>query len=111
MEAQGWRNTSVSLLADNIRADNASSPSQDQIKIRDWSQTGRGSHVDFSDTETIPIVQGRFLGRGSMVMFTRRLPEAIKLLTRRYSSDVVLEGKRERKLRYSSDCPMYTLCS
>jgi hypothetical protein len=38
MEAQGWRNTSVSLLADNIRADNASSPSQDQIRIMDWFQ-------------------------------------------------------------------------
>jgi serine/threonine protein kinase len=30
----------------------------------DWS--GRGSHVDFKSDETIPLVQGRFLGHGAM---------------------------------------------
>ena len=30
--------------------------------FEDWS--GRGSHVDFTDDETIPLVQGRFLGHG-----------------------------------------------
>ena len=30
--------------------------------FEDWS--GRGSHVDFTADETVPLVQGRFLGHG-----------------------------------------------
>jgi hypothetical protein len=29
-----------------------------QIVISDWSQTGRGSHVEFSYAETVPLKQG-----------------------------------------------------
>jgi hypothetical protein len=27
--------------------------------IDDWSQTGRGSHVDFEDDESVPLEQGQ----------------------------------------------------
>lgn len=30
----------------------------DRIVIDDWSQTGRGSHVDFGDDETVPLQTG-----------------------------------------------------
>jgi hypothetical protein len=30
----------------------------DIIVIEDWSQTGRGSHVEFKDDENVPIEQG-----------------------------------------------------
>src|SRR5262245_15123104 len=33
-----------------------------QSLLKDWS--GRGSHVDFSHDEDIPLQQGRFLGHG-----------------------------------------------
>ncbi|KAH4614864.1 hypothetical protein HBH68_010030 [Parastagonospora nodorum] len=36
------------------------------IQLDDWSQTGRGSHVEFQSDEIIPLVQGRFLGRGAV---------------------------------------------
>ncbi|KAH8726791.1 kinase-like domain-containing protein [Phaeosphaeriaceae sp. PMI808] len=36
------------------------------IAIDDWSQTGRGFHVDFKPEEIVPLAQGRYLGRGSM---------------------------------------------
>jgi hypothetical protein len=26
--------------------------------IKDWSQTGRGSHVEFQDDEVVPLEQG-----------------------------------------------------
>lgn len=55
----------------------------DRVVIDDWSQTGRGSHVDFGDDETVPLQTGkqtwisnrqkltlvrvgRFLGRGAV---------------------------------------------
>ncbi|KAF2132066.1 kinase-like protein [Dothidotthia symphoricarpi CBS 119687] len=33
--------------------------------ICDWSQTGRGFHVDFGSEEAVPLEEGRFLGRGA----------------------------------------------
>ncbi|KAF2823346.1 kinase-like protein [Ophiobolus disseminans] len=38
----------------------------DRITIDDWSQTGRGSHVEFDHKEIVPLGQDRFLGRGAM---------------------------------------------
>lgn len=35
-----------------------------RLAIEDWSQTGRGSHVEFKHSETVPLVDGRWLGRG-----------------------------------------------
>lgn len=35
---------------------------KDNSAFEDWS--GRGSHVDFTADETVPLVQGRFLGHG-----------------------------------------------
>ncbi len=31
----------------------------DRVSINDWSETGRGSHVDFTDDESVPLVQGK----------------------------------------------------
>jgi len=31
-----------------------------RIVIEDWSETGRGIHVDFDDRETVPLTQGTF---------------------------------------------------
>ncbi|PVI00178.1 kinase-like protein [Periconia macrospinosa] len=39
-------------------------PTTIESVLKDWS--GRGSHVDFLPTETVPLTQGRFLGYGSM---------------------------------------------
>lgn len=30
-----------------------------RIAIKDWSQTGRGVHIDFDNTETVPLELGR----------------------------------------------------
>jgi hypothetical protein len=30
----------------------------DTIALEDWSQTGRGSHVEFSNDESVPLEQG-----------------------------------------------------
>jgi hypothetical protein len=38
-----------------------------QVVIDDWSQSGRGSHVDFEINEQVPIVQGRYMPQGSPV--------------------------------------------
>ncbi|KAH7078440.1 kinase-like domain-containing protein, partial [Paraphoma chrysanthemicola] len=51
----------------------------DRISVEDWSQTGRGSHVDFAYKEVVPLEQGksnitassfryqsRFLGQGAI---------------------------------------------
>lgn len=32
----------------------------DMVAIDDWSQTGRGSHVDFKDDELVPLQQGKY---------------------------------------------------
>jgi len=29
-----------------------------RIAIEDWSETGRGVHIDFDDGETVPLTQG-----------------------------------------------------
>jgi len=84
-ETQGWDNMSTFFDAGETLVDDTVSPDRDQIYIEDWSKMGRGSHIDFGDDETIPIVQGewtlkvfsvsvaltqlrsgRFLGRGAM---------------------------------------------
>lgn len=84
-ETQGWDNMSTFFDADETLIDDTVSPGRDQIYIEDWSKMGRGSHIDFGDDETVPIVQGkwtlkvfsgsvalirlrsgRFLGRGAM---------------------------------------------
>lgn len=33
-------------------------PHDHHVVIEDWSQTGRGSHVDFDRAEIVPIEQG-----------------------------------------------------
>jgi hypothetical protein len=35
------------------------SRSDDRINVRDWSQTGRGSHVDFEYKDVVPLEQGK----------------------------------------------------
>lgn len=40
------------LVEDNNPREN------DIVVIEDWSQTGRGSHVEFNDDEHVPIEQG-----------------------------------------------------
>ncbi|KAJ4982789.1 serine threonine kinase [Stagonosporopsis vannaccii] len=34
--------------------------------MRDWSETGRGQHVEFKTQERVPLKPGRMLGRGAM---------------------------------------------
>ncbi|KAF3004395.1 hypothetical protein E8E13_010133 [Curvularia kusanoi] len=34
--------------------------------VADWSQTKRGSHIDFASTEEVPLKEDVFLGRGAM---------------------------------------------
>ncbi|KAH7405851.1 kinase-like domain-containing protein [Phaeosphaeria sp. MPI-PUGE-AT-0046c] len=46
-------------LVDELR------PCKNMVFIDDWSQTGRGSHVEFTDEEEVPLQQGTFLGRGA----------------------------------------------
>ncbi|KAI4690823.1 uncharacterized protein J4E88_002296 [Alternaria novae-zelandiae] len=56
-EAQGWDNTSTSPYADETLVEDTLSSNGDQIDIKDWSELDRGSHIDFGDEETLPIVQ------------------------------------------------------
>jgi len=58
-KTQGWHSMSTSLQADETLVEDATSSSKDQIGIEDWSQTGRGSYIDFDDKDVIPIVQGK----------------------------------------------------
>ena len=41
--------------------DKASAAHHGRVAIEDWSQTGRGVHIDFDDRETVPLTQGTFL--------------------------------------------------
>jgi hypothetical protein len=38
----------------------ANAASHGRIAIEDWSETGRGVHIDFEDRETVPLKQGKF---------------------------------------------------
>jgi len=58
---------STSLQANDTFVQDATSSDRDQINIEDWSQTGRGSHIDFGDEETVPIVQGKYTPKTFMV--------------------------------------------
>jgi hypothetical protein len=62
-EMQGCDDVSISLPMDETLVEDTISPITNQINIEDWSQTGRGSHVDFGDQETIPIWQGKYASR------------------------------------------------
>ena len=59
-KTQGSINMMKGLDANETPVEDATSPSSDHISIEDWSQTGRGSHIDFGDKETVPIVQGTY---------------------------------------------------
>jgi serine/threonine protein kinase len=62
-EIQGCDDVSISLPADETFVEDTIPPITNRIKIKDWSQTGRGSHVDFGDKVTIPIRQGKYASR------------------------------------------------
>jgi hypothetical protein len=48
-------NSSITLPA-RLHEDHANSA--DTLVLDDWSQTGRGSHVDFEKDEDVPLEQG-----------------------------------------------------
>lgn len=54
------RGLNSSLVIDNSISDNNTPTTdlQDKIKIKDWSKTGRGSHVEFEKHEKVPLEQG-----------------------------------------------------
>jgi len=52
---------STSHPADETLVEDATASSKDQIDIEDWSQTGRGSYIDFGDKDIVPIVQGKYI--------------------------------------------------
>lgn len=48
------------FLGDDQSSIDETTPSKSaQIVVNDWSQTGRGTHVDFKNAETVPLEQGR----------------------------------------------------
>ncbi|KAF1941268.1 kinase-like protein [Clathrospora elynae] len=65
-EQQASEARSGILSADTTLINETSSRRESDVAIEDWSQTSRGSHVEFGDNEAVPLVQGRFLGRGAM---------------------------------------------
>ena len=87
-ETQGRGNMSTSLQADETLVEDATSSSRDQIDIEDWSQTGRGSHVDFGDEETLPIVQGRYTFRAFIVTASLTITSPGRFLGRGAMGDV-----------------------
>jgi hypothetical protein len=48
------------LLAsnDDTLVEDVKSLKHDMIALEDWSQTGRGSHVEFRNDESVPLEQG-----------------------------------------------------
>ena len=113
-EAQGWDNTSTSPYADETLVEDTLSSNGDQIDIKDWSELDRGSHIDFGDEETLPIVQGkstpgvstvpvnltqtsgRFLGRGAMSDVYETTIQGYKIAHKRTLFRRRI-GERERK--------------
>ncbi|KAH6878144.1 kinase-like domain-containing protein [Alternaria rosae] len=95
-ETQGWDNTSTSLYADETLVEDTASSSRDLINIKDWSKLDRGSHIDFGDEETVPIVQGRFLGRGAMSDVYETTIQGYKIAHKRTLFRRRI-GERERK--------------
>lgn len=83
---QGSQEDWPALSNDETLTDDHNPVKDDRITIDDWSQTGRGSHVEFKHEEKVPLGQGeqafhrsttfeactnscvqdRFLGRGAM---------------------------------------------
>jgi hypothetical protein len=33
----------------------------DRVVIEDWSQTGKGAHIDFDDRASVPLIQGTLM--------------------------------------------------
>jgi len=87
-KTQGSTNMMKGLIANETPVEDATSPSRDQINIEDWSQTGRGSHVDFGDKETVPIVQGKYTHRELLMSVTLTRTSLGRFLGRGAMSDV-----------------------
>jgi hypothetical protein len=60
-ESVAQRSTSrlASSSNDDTLYEDANPSEIDRIVITDWSHTGRGSHVEFSHNETVPLEQGK----------------------------------------------------
>jgi hypothetical protein len=65
-------NSELSLANnDNTLVEDANPLKHDMIALEDWSQTGRGSHVEFRNDESVPLEQGeRALTSGSHQLTT-----------------------------------------
>lgn len=56
--AQGLESEQSSGKEDDTLIDEGEGHHDHHIVIEDWSETGRGSHIDFGHADIIPIEQG-----------------------------------------------------
>ena len=61
LSVRGASTKSSFLSDDETLNEGTTSRQSNRIDIKDWSQTGRGSHVDFKHEETVPLEQGEFV--------------------------------------------------
>ena len=54
---RGWM-SSLGLATSSSDNNTPTTDLQDRITIKDWSKTGRGSHVVFEKEEKVPLEQG-----------------------------------------------------
>ena len=73
----------------------------------DWSDTGRGSHIDFGADEVVPLVEGRFLGKGGLAWVHETTVKGEKLalkkmaIKRRMNTSEIKEIEVLKKLSHA----------
>jgi hypothetical protein len=55
---RGSKSALLDATNDDTLVENGNPLKRNMITIDDWSQTGRGSHVEFRDNEIVPLEQG-----------------------------------------------------
>ncbi|KAF1841665.1 kinase-like protein [Cucurbitaria berberidis CBS 394.84] len=84
---------------DRTLVNEANSHKAIQFALKDWSQTSRGSHVDFKDEETLPLEQGRFLGRGAVGDVHETTIQGWKLAHKRIHVRLKIGDKEKREIK------------